>query len=149
MSWNQTIPGATFTTTNGPGNQVTAQLCWTPVPSNVGSYSFTVTVQDDACPLVGSNTFTYTINIVDNPNDPIDAGLPDLICLGDTTTLNATTTATNVTSYIWSPTIGLSDPTSATTQAYPTTTTTYTIVQYADGCFSTDQVTITVRKILL
>ncbi len=47
--------------------------------------------------------------------------------------------------YSWSPTTGLSNPTSATTTASPTVTTTYTLtVSNAQGCTGTAQTTITV-----
>ncbi len=144
MAWNGAIPGGTFAT-GASGATQTGIFCWTPGPANVGLNSFTVTINDDACPLLGTNTFTYTVNVINNPNDPVDAGPDVSICRGDQTTLNATTTATNVQSYAWSPTIGVQTPNSPTTVVTPVATTTYTVTTlYTDGCTSTDQVTVTV-----
>ena len=149
MSYDQSIPNSTFTV-SGPGvpsgNQITGTFCWTPTVFDIGTHTFTVTIQDDACPLVGSNTFTYTINVISNPNDPVDAGPDASICLGDCTPLSATTTSPNGVSYSWSPTIGLSDPNIPNPVACPPSTTTYSVVlTYNDGCTSTDQVTVTVE----
>ncbi len=67
--WSQNIPGATFTMLGNPGmadtlvgtpgNPPTAVFCWT--PTAVGTYSFLMTTNDDACPIIGSNQFTVTI----------------------------------------------------------------------------------------
>lgn len=75
--------------------------------------------------------------------DPVDVTVSDDVTIvgGETTTL----TASGGETYSWSPTTGLSDPTSATTDANPTETTTYTVtVTRADGCEGTAEVTVTV-----
>ncbi|MDX2284864.1 MAG: PKD domain-containing protein [Bacteroidia bacterium] len=73
ITWNQSIPGATFTDANNPaivntitGPSPTARFCWTP-PANLpsGSYFFVVSVQDDACPIPGFNQFTIIIYVED------------------------------------------------------------------------------------
>jgi PKD repeat protein len=47
--------------------------------------------------------------------------------------------------YSWSPTVGLSDPDAATTNASPTETTIYTVtVTNSEGCISTEEVIVTV-----
>ncbi|MCP4441216.1 MAG: hypothetical protein GY810_20110, partial [Aureispira sp.] len=145
MYWNGAIPGATFTAPGayGPG-PVTGQFCWTPTAGDIGLNTFTVTIEDDACPLAGTNTFTYNINVISNPNTDIDAGPDVQICSGESTLLSAITTP-NMVSYSWSPTIGLANPTSPATQAAPPSTTTYTVTTiYNDGCTSSDQVTVEV-----
>jgi gliding motility-associated-like protein len=149
MTYDQAIPNSTFTV-SGPGvpsgNQITGTFCWTPTAFDIGTSTFTVTIQDDACPLVGSNTFTYIINVIANPNDPVDAGLDASVCVGDCTPLSATTISPNGVSYAWSPTIGLSNPNIPNPVACPPSTTTYSVIlTYNDGCTSTDQVTITVE----
>lgn len=64
------------------------------------------------------------------------------IIAGESTTLTASGGAT----YSWSPVIGLSDPSAATTEANPAVTTTYTVtVTDEDGCTSTAEVTVTVE----
>lgn len=50
--------------------------------------------------------------------------------------------------YSWSPTTGLSDPTSPTPRAAPGATTTYTLTKTsANGCVGTDQATVTVNPL--
>ncbi|MDC0230548.1 hypothetical protein OAK19_01145, partial [Aureispira] len=150
MTSNNTIPNSTFTV-SGPGvpsgNQITATFCWTPTAVDVGTHTFTVTIEDDACPLKGSNTFTYVVNVITNPNDPVVASPDVSICVGDTTSLSATTTSPNGVQYTWTPNIGLSDNTIPNPQAFPASTTTYTVIlDYNDGCSSTDLVTVTVEN---
>ena len=149
MTYDNAISGSTFTV-SGPGvpsgNSITGTFCWTPTIFDLGTHTFTVTIQDDACPIVGSNTFTYVVNVVTNPNDPVFAGNDVGICQGDTAFLNATTTSPNAVSYSWSPALGLSNPNIPNPEATPPSTTCYTVtLQYNDGCFSTDVVCVTVE----
>ncbi|MBP6312502.1 MAG: gliding motility-associated C-terminal domain-containing protein [Flavobacteriales bacterium] len=83
MSWNNAIPGATFTTTAGP--LPTGTFCWTPTAANIGQQLFTVNVRDDACILNGSGTQGYLINITP-PFTPSNAG-PDQNVCGTSATL--------------------------------------------------------------
>jgi gliding motility-associated-like protein len=143
MTWNNGVAGATFNSSGSPFP--TGTFCWTPTAANTGANFFTVEVRDNACPIRGSRTYTYNINVIPNPNPPVSAG-PDVnICRNGSTNLNATTAATNVVGWSWSPTNGLSSSTIPNPVANPTSTTTYTVtIQYADGCFSSDNVTVTV-----
>ncbi|HPD54138.1 MAG TPA: hypothetical protein PLI08_09360, partial [Bacteroidia bacterium] len=63
LSWDFSIPGATFVTT--PGTRESGTFCWTPSAANISTvpYCFTVTVQDDNCPYAGSQTFAYCISV--------------------------------------------------------------------------------------
>ena len=143
MEWNEAIPNATFTVNNTA--EPVGTFCWTPTLDDLGTHSFTVQVADDACPLLGTNTYTYTVEIVDNPNEPVDVGMDASICAGESTTLTATSAATNIDSYSWSPTTGLSNPNAATTEATPTSTTVYTVTTlFTDGCEATNEVTVSV-----
>lgn len=68
-----------------------------------------------------------------------------LICVGETVTIQAT----GGTGYSWSPTAGLSNPNSGTTQATPATTTNYIVnITTKDGCPATDSVYIEVDNSL-
>ncbi len=62
IGWNSAIAGATFTD-NG-GNRPTGTFCWTPGLADVGANLFTVTVQDDACPIFASQVQAYTVNVI-------------------------------------------------------------------------------------
>ncbi|MEL7427671.1 MAG: hypothetical protein AAFN81_32060, partial [Bacteroidota bacterium] len=72
LSWNQNIPGATFVdatnstiqnTIDGPAPVAT--FCWTPPMTADGAYFFTVSVNDDACPVPGFNQYTIIIYVED------------------------------------------------------------------------------------
>jgi hypothetical protein len=60
MNWNSGIPGATFTVS---GNPPTGRFCWTPTQANVGPNYFVVEVVDNACPIPGRGTRSYTVNV--------------------------------------------------------------------------------------
>ncbi|MCP4438432.1 MAG: hypothetical protein GY810_05760, partial [Aureispira sp.] len=145
---NNGLAGSTITTIQDTATgALKGQFCWTPTAADVGKHSFTITLQDDACPIIGTNTYTYDINVAPNPNPPVNAGSNTQICQGQSTTLNASSTATNIQAVWWTPSAGLSNPTSLTTQASPDTTTTYTIyTDHIDGCISTDQVTVSITS---
>ena len=77
MTWNNAIPGATFTTAGSP--HPTGTFCWTPTAANIGSQIFTVSVEDDACVLNGFATQGYVINITP-PFTPANAGPDQNVC---------------------------------------------------------------------
>lgn len=63
ISWNNGIPGATWTDNNGTTKHPTGTFSWTP-PENKASdqpYQFTITVKDNACPIPGSFTQAFRI----------------------------------------------------------------------------------------
>lgn len=84
LAWNAAIPGATFTSAGTP--HAIGTFCWTPTSADVGTHTFTVSVSDDYCPIVGQNTYTYTIIVVNNtPCDSLDVSLVsynDVSCSG-------------------------------------------------------------------
>ena len=144
MTASNSIIGSTFTT-SGSGTNMNGTFCWTPTSSDVGTHYIIINAEDDACPLIGQNSKTYEIIIVPNPNAPVNAGADITICEGNSATLTATTSATNASSYSWTPTNGLETPNNASTVVTPTSTTNYTVtLNYTDGCTSTDQVLVTV-----
>ena len=125
---------------------------WTP---NIGLNSNTVATPT-ACPLT---TTTYTLAAtkngctttasvtvtVDVDLNPIaDAGADPTICLGESVQLGGNLTTTDGV-IMWTPNIGLDDPTSATPTATPNQTTTYTIMTMRNGCQAEDEVTVTVE----
>jgi hypothetical protein len=59
--------GATWTVTGNGTPNATGQLCWT--PTTAGTYNFTVTVEDNSCPVKRQNTYGYTI-VVEPPTAP-------------------------------------------------------------------------------
>ncbi|HAW52190.1 MAG TPA: hypothetical protein DCX54_07675, partial [Flavobacteriales bacterium] len=83
MTWNQAIPGASFTFTPGP--RPVATFSWTPNNSHIRTqpFCFTVEVADDNCPFNGLQVFSYCITvvgvkaIVDSIYDPVCPGACD------------------------------------------------------------------------
>ena len=71
---------------------------------------------------------------------------PDIICLGGTVQLQATSSEPNVT---WSPADGLDDPNSFNPIATPEFSLTYTASATLEGCTVDDAVTITVDELVL
>lgn len=146
MTYSNNIPGATFTQA-GSGNSVTGTFCWTPTAANVGTHFITINTSDNACPLIGQNAQVYTINVIANPNPPVNAGANITICEGNSTVLTATTAAlpATISGYVWSPPIGLSSTNTVSTTASPAVTTAYTVtLNYTDGCSSSSTVNVTV-----
>ena len=144
LTWNNGIPGGTFTVSGSPIQS--AVFCWTPTPNDAGLNNFSVTVVDDACPIPGTNTYTYTIEVIPNPNPPIDLG-PDLnICADECIQLNELNNPPGVTSYSWSPSTNLSASNIPNPIACPSVTTIFTLsATYADACVATDEVQVTIQ----
>ncbi|MDW8273416.1 MAG: hypothetical protein RMJ53_04200, partial [Chitinophagales bacterium] len=143
MDWNNAITGASFTTTSS--NRPVGTFTWTP-PLNTptGNYSFTVKVEDNACPLRGVNVYSYTIFVKPNPNPPVSGGGNKIICEGQQITLSASSQASNIVSYTW--TDGINTFPGQNITVSPLTTTVYTVtLRYADGCLSTDNVLVKVN----
>lgn len=106
--------------------------------ANAGLYS--VIVKTDAgCEASGNVTVAIGTRPVITISDEVT------ICEGSSTTLQAS----GGTTYLWSPSIGLSDANVANPIASPTVTTTYTVSVYDAGsaCPATGTVTVTVNKI--
>ena len=49
------------------GNPSKVGVCWTPTTADIGIKKFLVSVTDSACPIMGTQTFLYTITV--NPGD--------------------------------------------------------------------------------
>ena len=69
LNWNCQIPGASWSDNNGSVKHPTGTFSWTPNTNHVSTnpYSFTVTVQDDACPLNGRCTRAFQILVKPGP----------------------------------------------------------------------------------
>ena len=81
MTWNNGIPGATFTVSGG--RLPVGTFCWTPGPGDARPqpYTFTVTVRDNACPSNGVQTYSYSI-LVGGLNVAVTS-TPSVTCFGD------------------------------------------------------------------
>lgn len=77
------------------------------------------------------------------PKPSVSAGADGAVCAGESITLRGQGAGI----FRWSPSTGLSDPTSSTPIANPAQTTTYTLtLTDENGCTATDEVTVTVNE---
>lgn len=136
------FPTATMTLTGT--NPVTANVCYTVQPGDPTLSTISFTVEDNACPITGMNTFPVEVNVITSTY----AGPDEIMCLGIGTQL----TGSGGTNFNWSVISGspitpanfsctnCSNPT-----ANPAVTTTYEVVSnLSGGCVNVDQVTVTV-----
>ncbi|MBL4586413.1 MAG: gliding motility-associated C-terminal domain-containing protein, partial [Flavobacteriales bacterium] len=129
-----------FSETWNSGNETSATICVVNQNTNTGGNDFAL--DDISFSTICTNTAEVTVTV--NPLPVADAGADQPLCVGDTTQLNATGGG----DYQWVPPIGLTDPTSATTDASPTTTTVYTVVVTDNiGCSDMDEMTLTVNPL--
>lgn len=106
-------------------------------PSSTTTYTVTGT-NVTGC----TNTSVVTLTV--NPLPAVSAGPDRFICLGETTTLNATGAST----YAWTPTAGLSSGTGSNVTAFPTSNQAYIVTGTGtNGCTNKDTVLVTVYSL--
>lgn len=139
-AWSILTAGFTgsIATNQGPGASSNAiSINWGTTPA--GTYVLQVIETNGGCP---GTPMQLNVQIVPLPT--INAGSNVAICAGSPTTLTATGAAT----YAWSPATALSAVTGASVTATPASTITYTVTGTdANGCVSTDDVTVTVNPV--
>ncbi len=100
ITWDQNIPGATFTSSGG--QHPTGTFCWVPTQAQISNspYCFTVRVNDDACPMNGAQIYSYCITV---KGVNVNAGPDQMIACNDFATVNvqASGGSGNYT-YLWS-----------------------------------------------
>ncbi|MBL0102777.1 MAG: PKD domain-containing protein [Bacteroidetes bacterium] len=108
ITWDQSIAGATMTMTGG--HRDSAVFVWHPTTADISAnpYCFTVTVQDDNCPYLGTQVYAFCITV---QGVDVDAGPDVTVTCGATTNLTATASNGNGTyNYLWNPS-GIAGPT--------------------------------------
>ncbi|MCS7072829.1 MAG: PKD domain-containing protein [Bacteroidia bacterium] len=65
FTWNNAIPGATFTTPATFVLNATASFSWTPTQASPSPYQFILTLTDDGCPLRRSQQYAIKILVVE------------------------------------------------------------------------------------
>jgi len=110
-----------------------------PTASPTATTTYTVTATDqNGCS--ASDNMVVTVNVLPTAS----AGANTSICLGHSTTLNAT----GGVSYQWSPGLGLNNPNIPSPIANPTTTTTYTVsITDNNSCSATSSMVLTVHAL--
>lgn len=66
IQYTNSLPGATYTL-NQTGNTAQITVCWTPTFNDIGTHTFSVSLKDDACPIIGKNNYSYAINVLQGP----------------------------------------------------------------------------------
>ncbi|MEO7983761.1 MAG: gliding motility-associated C-terminal domain-containing protein [Bacteroidota bacterium] len=124
--------GYSWTPTTGVSNPAIANPVLT--PASTTTYTVTGTL--------GTCTTQQTVTVTVSPAPTVNAGPDATIFLGGTYQMQGNGAAGT---YLWTPSIGLSATNILNPNANPISTTTYTLrVTNAQGCFATDDVTITV-----
>ncbi len=107
-----------------------------PVAMPTGNVTYQVIIKQGTC---FTDTLSATVNV--HPIPTVNAGPDQNVLAGSTVQLNPT--ATNVATYVWSPSDGLNCTTCPNPVASPTKTTNYTVDVASDfGCKSSDEVTL-------
>lgn len=145
LTWNNGIPGGSLNFVGNGGTSPTGTFCWTPTSADIGANFFTISAEDNACPVTGVSTYSYLINVVGSLST-INAGVDQSVCRGGSVNLLATSSGAS--SYTWSPATGLSCTNCPNPVANPTSTTVYTVTgNFPSGCSLSDQVQVTVNAL--
>jgi len=114
-----------------------------PIITTSATTDYTVSITD-----AGGCTATGQITITVNALPLADAGLDQAICDGNNIAIGGTPTGPPGSTFLWTPSVGLNDPSMADPTAQPTSTTTYTVeVIDANQCTAMDSVIIVVNAL--
>lgn len=139
------LPGSTLTKTYLANNSIKATICWTPPAGSSGqNTNFSIVIKDNACPVPGTQYYTYVIDVLPSTT----AGPDQTICGNQTATLPGNGPGTQ---YTWSVLSGA--PIQLGTNfscnpcqnpvASPNVTTTYILTTNgATNCVNKDTVTV-------
>ncbi|GAB3844530.1 hypothetical protein GCM10028822_01910 [Hymenobacter terrigena] len=146
-----TVAGTTYAWSPTTGLSSASALSPTVTLTNTTGAAITTTYTLTATTAQGC-TATSTVAVTVNPAAVAQAGPAVTFCSGETRTLGAGTTVAGTT-YAWSPTTGLSDPTAlnptvtlTNTTGAPITTTYTLTATTANGCSATSTVAVTVNQ---
>jgi gliding motility-associated-like protein len=138
------LPGSVITTSGS--NPITATITWTAPPGTANTNTtFSVTVNDGACPVPGQQTFVYDVQV-----QPRTIASPDQIICGPQ---SASLSVSGGSSFTWAVISGpamavgvnFSCDTCTNVVATPSATTTYEVTSNLSGtCINKDTVTVTV-----
>ncbi|MBW8049920.1 MAG: hypothetical protein FVQ77_06205 [Cytophagales bacterium] len=135
------IAGAVFTVAGQGTPNPVATFCLSPDDGNVTGASpilLTVTVADDACPIIGQQTFSYAIYVNPGPSPPTITASQSSICAGECVTLTAV--GDSVDTVLWN-----TGETTTVINVCPATTTTYTLESATGTCIRHEFYTINVN----
>lgn len=118
-------------------------LSYSILVNQLGDYTLKVSDSSaKACQILGPISISRSLNC------DLDLGPDIAICADSSVTLNPSVTGSQGNlSYLWTPSVGLSDPTIANPVASPQSTTTYTLtITDQGGCIASDSVTVEVNE---
>ncbi|MFB6306033.1 MAG: hypothetical protein ABEH43_03440, partial [Flavobacteriales bacterium] len=95
------IPGATITYSGNGNDSIKGRFCWKPTIEDTSLNSFTVKAEDDGCPILGSQFYTFDIFV----DDGTYAGSDKIMCPSMS---GVQLSASGGTTYSWSPSSSLS-----------------------------------------
>jgi gliding motility-associated-like protein len=139
MSWNNGIAGASFTIDTG--QRPTGYFDWTPGPGHIGNgpHCFTVTVEDDNCPLNGSQTYSFCFTVTGIDSLSLSSKPANCGASNGAASVDRVHGGSGPFSYDWTPAKGGNN--SADYNGIPADT--YTVeVTDANGCKATDSIAV-------
>jgi len=121
-----------------PSTGLSCTTCSDPIARPETTTTYRVILRsEEGCPGIDSVTVTV------HPPPDVDAGPDRSLCLGDSVALSAS----GGTTYLWSPTLGLSCSDCPDPIAFPSSTTTYVVTAFDDiGCPASDSVVVSVSS---
>ena len=100
VTWNHAIDSAIFSSAGSP--HPTGTFCWTPTSADISNtpHCFTARVNDDACPYLGVQMYSYCLTVI---GIIADAGPDQNIACSDLATISVNATGGDPPySYLWS-----------------------------------------------
>jgi PKD repeat protein len=119
-----------------PPNGLSSVTVPNPIANPTTTTTYMVTISSNGC----TASDMVVVNVI---NVSANAGPDVIICAGSSMMLNGVGSGS---SYLWSPPTGLSNPNIINPIAFPSQTTTYTLMVMSGNCSATDQVTVTVNS---
>lgn len=145
VSWNQEIPAATFVVSNNGSQLPTGTFCWLPQVGDVGLNFFSINIVDDACPIVGSSTYTYTVAVLPNTNS-MSLTYGDLVCPGGIGNISMEANVTPDSTY-WAPSPSLTIINDTFVNVAPSITESFgAIAFFSESCQITATATVGVSQ---
>ena len=140
VDWNQEISNSTLQIFNNNTIAPSATFCWTPQTSDIGLNFFSVNVADDACPLVGSSTYTYSINVLNNQGT-FSLNAPSFVCNGIAEAITLVGAST-LDSIYWTPSPNLVQINDTLVMVSPSTPEIFTATTFFNGLCPVSQSTL-------
>lgn len=133
-TFNTIFSGATFSSTGT--NPITGHFTWTPGINDTGYHFFTVNIKNNACPIIGSQSYSFSILVTKKITVSPDV---DYCISGGPQKL----TAIGGSYFSWTPTTGILSAASDSSwiKVAPVSSTTYYVTS---NCNTTDSIRVTV-----